>query len=118
MRAMNVWEQLEFRDNAPNAQPLYVDAAGRILRFALRPGQRIEEHSVPGSPVYILVLRGRGVFSGADGEGKTFGPESLLVFDPGELHAVRALDEELVFLAFLHGAPDARTGRVGGLMGN
>ena len=41
MRAMDVWEQLEFRDNAPNAQPLYVDAAGRILRFALRPGQRV-----------------------------------------------------------------------------
>lgn len=115
---MNVWDQLEFRDSTPNAQPLYVDAAGRILRFALRPGQRIEEHRAPQSPVYILVLRGEGVFSGADGQGKTFGPNSLLVFDPGEPHAVQALDQELVFLAFLHGAPGARTGRVGGLMGN
>jgi hypothetical protein len=28
----------------------------------------------------------------------------LLVFDPGEDHAIRALDGELVFLVILHGA--------------
>jgi hypothetical protein len=31
----------------------------------------------------------------------------LLVFDPGEDHFVRALDE-LVFVGFLHGAPGAQ----------
>jgi hypothetical protein len=31
-----------------------------------------------------------------------------LIFEPGEVHAIRAQDEELVFVAFLHGAPAAQ----------
>jgi mannose-6-phosphate isomerase-like protein (cupin superfamily) len=32
------------------------------------------------------------------------GPNSLLIFEPGERHSIRAEDEDLVFVAFLHGA--------------
>jgi hypothetical protein len=56
----------------------------------------------------VVILSGRGKFSGGAGVEETVGPNSLLVFDPAEQHVVRALDEELVFVGFLHGAPDYR----------
>lgn len=115
---MNALEQLEFDSSRPKAQPLYVDANGRILRFALEPGQTIEEHEVPASPLYIFISKGQGVFTDGEGNERSFGANDLLVFDPGEKHSVRALDERLVFLAFLHGVADARPDRAGGLMGD
>jgi quercetin dioxygenase-like cupin family protein len=103
---------LAFRDADPLAQPLFVDHighTGRIIRFSLRPGQMIKEHHAPHSPVYITVLKGRGYFSGTDGKEQLFGPETLLVFDTGETHAIRADKEDLVFVAFLHGVPEELT---------
>lgn len=94
-----------FHDRDPYAEPLFVGESGRILRFALKPGQSVREHTAPHSPVYIVVLKGTGLFSGSDAQEQSFGPGTLLVFDIGEPHAVRALDEEVVFVAFLHGVP-------------
>lgn len=97
-----------FHDRDPFAQPLFVDKAGRVLRFMLKPGQSVVEHTAPHSPVTIVVVEGTGIFSGADGEARPFGPGALLVFEPGEPHAIHAQDEALVFVAFLHGAPGAQ----------
>ncbi len=96
-----------FHDRDPFAQPLYVSKTGRILRFMLKPGQSVVEHTAPHSPVYVAVVEGTGLFSGADGEARRFGPGALLVFEPGEPHAIHAGEEPLVFVAFLHGAPAA-----------
>jgi hypothetical protein len=38
----------------------------------------------------VVVLQGKGIFSGGDGIEHTFGPNTLLVFDPGENHSIRA----------------------------
>ncbi len=116
MRTMNLLEGLEFHDRNPYAQPLFVNEGGRVLRFALRPGQSIQPHEAPDSPFYVVVLQGHGMFAGHDGREQEFGPHSLLIFDTGEKHSVRALDEELVFIGFLHGVPGTRHGKVGGLM--
>lgn len=105
MKTVQLLEGLEFHDKDPYAQPLHVDKNGRALRFTLRPGQRVQEHNAPQSPVFIVILKGQGLFSGGDGEERQFGPNSLLIFDPGEDHSIRAVDEELVFVAFLRGAP-------------
>ncbi len=118
MRSMQLLDGLEFHPEHPYAQPLFVDRHGRVLRFTMNPGQRIEEHDVPDSPFYVVILEGKGAFAGKDEQEKTFGPGSLLVFDPGEPHRVRALDEELVFIGFLHGAPSNVSDRVGGVMGH
>jgi quercetin dioxygenase-like cupin family protein len=99
---MNDWE---FHANAAYAQPLHVTENDRVLRFTLRPGQSVKEHMAPHSPVNIVVLAGQGLFAGADGKEMLYGANSLLVFDAGENHSIRALKEELVFVAFLHGAP-------------
>lgn len=101
-------ENWEFNDKNPFAQPLFVAQDGRILRFALRPGQVVREHQAPHSPVYIVVLKGQGMFAGADGEEKLLGPNALVIFEAGENHSMRALEEDLVFVTFLHGAPGAQ----------
>ncbi len=108
MKTFQALEDIEFHDKNAYAQPLQVNDHGRILRFALKPGQAVREHNAPHSPVYLLVLQGTGLFAGGDGVEHEFGPHALLTFDPGEQHAIRAQDEELVFLAFLQGAPVAQ----------
>ncbi|MFO7632437.1 MAG: cupin domain-containing protein [Caldilinea sp.] len=118
MRTMHLLDELKFRDNEPFAEPLLVDSEGRILRFCLQPHQRIVEHNVPHSPLYMIVLQGEGVFAGSDGREVQIGPNSLMVFDPGENHTVRALDEELVLVGFLQGVSGTREDRTGGVMGN
>ncbi len=118
MKSRQVLQKLEFGQTRPEAEPLYVDKNGRVILFSLRPGQSLKEHNVPTSPFYVVVLKGRGVFAGGDGREQTFGPDSLLIFDPGEEHTVRALDEELVFVGFLHGAPSNASEKVGGVIGH
>ena len=105
MKIFKLLENVETHDANPYAQPLQVDKHGRILRFALKPRQVVSEHKAPNSPVYLVVLQGNGLFSGGDGIEQEFGPNALLTFEPGEQHVIRALDEELVFIAFLHGVP-------------
>lgn len=114
MQQFNLLEELEFRDPDPYAQPLYVDKDSRILRFMLKPGQSIEEHSAPGSPFIAIVLKGEGYFAGPDGKEQRVGPNSLLYFPADEPHTVRAGDEEFVFIGFLQGVPGTRPDHQGG----
>jgi quercetin dioxygenase-like cupin family protein len=107
MKTFQLLENIEFHDKNPYAQPLQVTDQGRVLRFALKPGQVVREHSAPHSSVYLVVLKGNGLFAGADGVELEFSPNTLLTFEPGEQHTIRALDEELVFLALLHEVPQA-----------
>jgi len=114
MRMMHLLEDLEFHDEHPYAQPLFVASTGRVLRFTLKPGQSMREHNAPDSPFFVVVLKGEGMFAGGDGKEQRLGLNSLLIFDPGEDHSIRALDEELVFVGFLHGTPGTRPGKVSG----
>jgi quercetin dioxygenase-like cupin family protein len=108
MKTVQLLENIEFHDKNPYAEPLHVDKSGRALRFTVKPGQEVVQHNAPDSPVYIVVLKGRGLFAGGDGQEQQFGPNALLIFDPGEDHTIRALNEELVFLVILHGASSWR----------
>jgi quercetin dioxygenase-like cupin family protein len=107
MLAISLYDNWVFHDKDPYAEPLFVDENGRILRFTLKPGQSIREHTAPHSPVYIMILTGTGLFSGDNGQEQRYGPGTLLILDTGEPHAIRADDEELIFVAFLHGVPEA-----------
>lgn len=117
MKTISLLENVTFREASANSEPLYVDAEGRILRFALKPGQTIAEHNAPRSPFYAVVLKGNGLFSGEDGVETKVGPNTLLVFNPKENHSIRALDEEFVFVGFLHGVEGARPEKTGGILG-
>ena len=105
MKEFKLMSGWEFHNNAPYAEPLHVAADGRVLRFTLRAGQVVKEHEAPHSPVFVVVLSGHGQFAGADGKETTYGQNSLIIFDAGESHTIRAVKEDLVFVAFLHGAP-------------
>ena len=105
MKIEMLMESWEFNDKNPYAQPLFVSHDSRILRFALRPGQSVREHQAPRSPVYVVVLKGQGIFAGGDGKEQKLGPNAMAIFEAGENHSIRALDEDLVFVTFLHGAP-------------
>lgn len=117
MNAKQLLTDLEFHDSVPFAQPLLVDQQGRIIRWMLKPGQQIAAHQVPDSPFYVVVLKGRGMFAGADGQEQEYGPQALLIFEQGEAHTVRALDEELIFVSFLQGVDRMRLDRTGGEIG-
>lgn len=108
MKSINLTQSTVFNAKGPHAQPLHVDRNGRAILFALKADQVIREHNAPSSPFFAVILQGNGFFSGGDGQEQSFGPGTLLIFDPGEQHSVRAQDEDLVFLGFLNGAPGAQ----------
>jgi len=107
MKLVNLLENLKFGNKDTHAEPLHADRQGRAILFTLKPDQSIREHNAPSSPFFVVVLKGKGVFAGGDGVEHTCGPNTLLVFDAGEQHTIRAVDE-LVFVGFLHGAPGAQ----------
>lgn len=117
MKSANLMEGVQFGDKDAHAEPLYVDKYGRAIRFALKPGQSIKEHNAPNSPFYVVVLKGKGIFAGGDGKEQPVGPNALLIFDPKENHVIRALNEELVFVGFLQGAPSNVSEKRGGKLG-
>lgn len=117
MKSMQVLNRAAFSEKRPEAEPIYVDRYGRIIRFELAPGQSIKQHNAPDSPFYAIVLQGSGMFAGADGKEEKFGPNSLIVFDPGENHSIRALDQDLIFIGVLHGAPSNVSEKIGGMIG-
>jgi quercetin dioxygenase-like cupin family protein len=106
---MALLKDVEFHEKNPNAEPLYVSEEARVLRFALRPGQVVRDHNAPHSPVVVTVLKGWGLFAGGDGVEREFGPNDLLIFQAGEDHSIRALNEDLIFAVFLREAPDAKS---------
>lgn len=117
MRTTNLMEGIQFGDIEAHGEPLFVDKLGRVIRFSLKPGQSIKEHNAPNSPVYIVVLRGKGMFAGGDGKEQLLGVNSMLIIDPKENHTIRATGEELVFVTFLHGAPSNVSEKKGGKLG-
>jgi quercetin dioxygenase-like cupin family protein len=118
MKSLDLLKDLIFHDDNPNAQPILVDAHSRIIRFTLKSGQKIKEHRSPNSPLYIVVIEGKGIFTGRDGEGSEFGPNSLLIFEQAESHSIEAVDNDLIFIAFLREfSQDIPEEKTGGLLG-
>lgn len=117
MKKTNLLKDVQFGEKDAHAEPLYVDKLGRVIRFALKPGQMLREHNAPTSPLYAVVLKGQGMFTGDEGKEIKCNPNTLLIFDPKEKHSIRALDEELVFVGLLHGAPSNLSDKRGGKLG-
>ena len=96
------------RGDKAHAQALHADEHGRALRWTLLPGQSVQLSTSPHSPVYLVVLQGTGYFAGEDGAEQKLGPNDMVVFAPNETHTARAEDEQLLFIAILHEAPNPK----------
>ena len=106
MKTINLLEKVSFKEAQSNSEALFADKNNRILLFSFKPHQVLEKHNSPKSPVVIVVLKGKGVFTGGDGKEQILEPNSLIIFSEAENHSVKALDEELVFVAYLNGASE------------
>jgi quercetin dioxygenase-like cupin family protein len=83
------------------------DAADvRLIVFRIAPGQAVPVHT-SGSTVVLHVLSGSGTVSGADGE-RSVAPGTVVAYEPGEPHGMRATTEELTLLATITPRPANR----------
>ncbi|MDX1416978.1 MAG: hypothetical protein R3293_22430 [Candidatus Promineifilaceae bacterium] len=105
MRTFDLMSGIEFKERQPHAQSLHSNEDARALRFAFLPGQSIRAHQSPHSPIHLVVLKGQGMFAGEDGLERQCGPGMMVAFEAAEMHTVRALDEELVFISIFNGVP-------------
>ena len=78
----------------------------RMVVFRLAPGQEVPPHRST-STVQLAVLDGRGVLAG-ETEEHACAPGDVVVYAPDELHAMRAVDGELLLLATITPRPGAR----------
>ncbi len=78
----------------------------RLVVFRLAPGQAVKPHR-SGSTVTLAVLEGTGLLSGGDGE-RPCAAGDVVVYEPQELHGMRATDAELLLLATITPRPGAR----------
>ena len=79
----------------------------RLIVFRIAPGQAVPPHS-NASTVTLTVVSGRGFARGGDDE-CALAPGQTVVFEPNELHGMRAESEELVLLATITPRPGSRS---------
>lgn len=79
------------------------DADARLVSFRIEPGQEVKPHTSTSS-VMLSIVSGRGTVTGADGE-QPVRAGDLVIYARGELHGMRAGDEQLVILAIIAPRP-------------
>ena len=91
----------------PATAVVHDSADARLILFRLAPGQVVPPHS-NASTVTLTVVSGRGFARGGDDE-CALAPGEAVVFEPNELHGMRAEAEELVLLATITPRPGSRS---------
>jgi quercetin dioxygenase-like cupin family protein len=79
----------------------------RLVVFRLEAGQSIPPHR-NASTVILTVIAGRGYASGGESE-QQIANGDVVVFEPNELHGMRAPDEQLLLLATIAPRPGDRS---------
>jgi quercetin dioxygenase-like cupin family protein len=78
----------------------------RSVVFRIAPGQAVPPHR-SASTVMLTVMAGRGTVSGPDGETEVDVGE-VVVYEPNEVHGMRAKDDTFVLLATITPRPGER----------
>ena len=78
----------------------------RHVVFRIGPGQQVAPHTST-SAVTLVAIAGTGTVSGPEGE-RPVKAGDLVVYAPGEMHGMRAVDDTLVLLAVITPRPGAR----------
>jgi quercetin dioxygenase-like cupin family protein len=89
---MQIWELDRLRVAAHQPQVLRSDDdANRVIALLLPQGEALQEHQVHEHAL-VFVVRGELLVSAGASE-RTLSAPSLIHFDPGERHEVRAISE-------------------------
>lgn len=110
---MRVWDLtgLEVDDGQPEV--LHSTPQGRAIAIHLAAGSELGEHEVHEG-AWLVVAAGRVRLGARDGGEEVAGPGALAAFEPGERHAVTALeDARLLLLLTPWPAPDRRMSGTG-----
>lgn len=78
----------------------------RLVVFRIAPGQAVAPHR-NASTVILTVLAGSGIVSGGDAE-RGVSTGDVVVYEPNEMHGMRAEGQELVLLATITPRPGTR----------
>ena len=78
----------------------------RRVLFRLAPGQAVAPHR-SASTVTLTAIAGRAIASGGSEE-REIAPGEVVVYEPNEMHGMRAVDDEAVLLATIAPRPGTR----------
>lgn len=99
-------EAVSAQPSRPATALLHDVADARVVVFRIEPGQEVAPHTST-STVLLSVISGRGTVSGASGESAVSAGD-LVAYEVGELHGMRAGDEQLVLVAIITPRPGTR----------
>lgn len=99
-------EAVSAQPSRPATALLHDVADARVVVFRIEPGQEVAPHTST-STVLLSVISGRGTVSGASGASAVSAGD-LVAYEVGELHGMRAGDEQLVLVAIITPRPGTR----------
>jgi len=99
-------EAIAANANRPATAVVHDSPDARLVVFRIAPGQAVPPHR-NASTVMLTVISGRGLILGGTNE-RAVAPAETVVFEPNELHGMRAELEELVLLATITPRPGTR----------
>jgi len=99
-------EAIAANANRPATAVVHDSPDARLVVFRIAPGQAVPPHR-NASTVMLTVISGRGFVLGGDDE-RGVAPAETIVFEPNELHGMRAELDELVLLATITPRPGTR----------
>jgi quercetin dioxygenase-like cupin family protein len=94
--AMCLREEKEWQEGRRNAITLRKGGGLNVVLLAMKAGDRLEEHAVPGA-ITLSVREGRIRFT-AESEAVEAGPETVLTCDAGVRHTVEAISDAVCFV--------------------
>jgi quercetin dioxygenase-like cupin family protein len=90
----------------PATAIVHDSADARLVIFRLAPGQAVAPHR-NASTVMLTAIAGRALVTGGDDE-QELAPGAAVLYEPNEMHGMRAVNEEAVLLATIAPRPGTR----------
>ena len=100
-------EAVAANPSRPATAVIHDAADARLVVFRIAPGQAVPPHRSV-STVALTVISGAG-FIGGEADERAVTPGLTTIFEPNELHGMRATTEELVLLAIISPRPGSRS---------
>lgn len=93
------------KQDRPATAIVHDGADARLVVFRIEPGQSVAPHT-SASTVVLSIVAGSGMVSGAADERQVRAGD-LVIYEPNEVHGMRALEQQFVVLATIAPRPGA-----------